>query len=338
MANSYVKRTRWYITWSKLKSFALCEYLYKLKYVDEIDLEEKEARHFVLWTAFHYIMEYGTEKFLEKYYIDEWLVKAKQLKAILEHNKDRDEEQIKEAKKRLLPEIRAEYMRITWNDGKIELTPSEWRDLVWMYEECLKQEIWDMWSEYDKEQRIHVSYRSLQLSWQLDRVSFYDKDKRRYTMQEIDDMLWPLERTDQKKIVNSLWIRGIIRDFKTTRDLERLKKEIEFTGDTKYDYVFSMSFYYTLVYVKYSILSDVYVDAIEKKDPYVSVTIWIPEWMLKDKLREITQLLDRLIDCQKTGEYKLPTREELITNKEIKRYARHIPVKQTEPILIDMMI
>ena len=75
MSKDYVLDTRLFITASKAKSFYKCPMLYKLVYLDEVDAtefgEEETAQHFLVGTAFHYIMERGKDAFLEKYRIAE---------------------------------------------------------------------------------------------------------------------------------------------------------------------------------------------------------------------------------------------------------------------------
>lgn len=74
MSKQYIEENRGVITASKLKCFLRNPEEYYLQYVKEVDLEQEDKRHFIVGSAFDDLVSYGEEFFLEKYYIDEWLV------------------------------------------------------------------------------------------------------------------------------------------------------------------------------------------------------------------------------------------------------------------------
>ena len=335
---NYAQKTKWCITWSKLKVFNRDQLLYKLIYEDMVEIEEEEKRYFVTWSAFHHIMEYWPQDFLEHYYIDEWLVKKKQLEYILDyHWENRDADKIKEAKKRLLPDVRAEYMKLVWADAKIELTPAEGRDCLGMYEEALKQPMRDLGWDYIKEHRFEAMYRWLKLTAQLDRLLVTDKNWKRYTIEEIDDLLLGKHKEEQKKVIWELWLESTIRDFKTSWDIGRLHKEMMYWDESK-DYILSMSFYYTIIYVLYGLESSVYLDVIEKSAPYVTDTIKLLPWILQNCLKEkIKPLLDSVIKSQETWIYDHKAREQRVMNSKAKKYIQYHPeYLQSSPTVLEL--
>jgi len=382
---NYAEKTKWCITWSKLKVFNHDPLLYKLMYVDMVEIEEKqEKRYFVTWTAFHHIMEYWTESFLESYYIDEWLVKSKiieELKSLLTRKysdseidkfseilkwivvytdvvKQRIQEKadsLKTEKSKQkyvdllenlnelemvnwleLPELRNVYYKNT-TDTKIELTPAEWRDCLGMYEEALKQPMRDLGGEYIKEYRFECMYKNLKLTAQLDRIWIEDKNGKRYKIDEIDSLLLRKHKEEQKKVITELWLTSIIRDFKTSWDLGRLHKELIYWDESK-DYILSMSFYYTIIYVLYGLESTVYLDVIEKSSPYVTDTITLLPWILENSLREkIKPLLERIIKCEESGEYEHRSRDQRVMDNKAKHYIKYHPeYLQKSPTIIEL--
>ena len=336
--NDYAHKTFWSITASKAKQFRKDPLLYKIKYLDLICEEDQEKKCFLVGTAFHYIMEFWKEAFLEKYYIDEWLVKKKLAEYVIDfHWDDRDTEKIKSFKKLLLPEVRAEYMKITNNEWKIELTPAEWRDIIGMYGSALEQPLRDMWSQYINEHRFEAMYWPLKLSAQLDRRSVSDSNGMILDLSSINELLYWKARDEQKKIINDLGLVSSIRDFKTCWDIAKLHKELKRWDESK-DYIFSMSFYYCIVYVLYGLESTVYLDVVESKAPYVTDTISVADYILKDSLEtKIKHTLDSIIKAEKTGEYACRSRDERITDSSAKLYLKHHPdYKQTVPTVLEI--
>lgn len=158
MANSYIEENRWFITASKLKYFL--EYwpeAYKLKFIDEVQLEEEDKKCFTLWTALDDLLSYGRKFFEEKYYIDEWLLleelKARIWKENLHWKEKKDE----------LLEI------MYWD--RIRLTKSDWENILWAYKECMRQPLVDMWSDYLHQEVIEIEFEWMPLRMKLDRLS-----------------------------------------------------------------------------------------------------------------------------------------------------------------------
>lgn len=251
MPSQYVERTRWIITASKLKCFLNNPVEFKLKYVDEVEIEWEDKRCFVVGWAFDYLIAEWEEKFLEKYFIDEWLVKDELLqKAIEKNNKLEDTEKIDEKllKKRLLPQLRA-YVYEWRDEAKIRLTPAEWRDIMGMYREVMRQPIADMWSKYETHHQIQAKYKSLTIWGELDRFSLEKK---------------------------------LIRDWKTTGRIDFFEYDMENT----FDYVMSMAFYYTLVKINYDIDCEVILDVIHKNAPYQFIAYKLDKQTLYHKMME----------------------------------------------------
>jgi hypothetical protein len=335
---SYASKTQWSITASKIKCFEKDQLLYKLIYEDLIEIEDKQdKRCFVIWEAFHYLMEYWTDQFFTKYYIDEWLVKEKLLNKILEHHTDWSDDQVKESKKWLLPEVRAEYMKITNNEWKIELTPAEGRDLIWMYQSALSQPFRDMWWLYIKEHRFQAKYNWLNLSAQLDRWCVEDWNYERYNFEQVQDLLWGKDKSEQKQIISELWLTSHIRDFKTVWDISRLKSDMKWKPDSfAHGYITSMAFYYTIIYILFGLETTVYLDLIESSAPYPTDVLSIPSSTLTQKIPKIKGILDSIIKCKESWEYSTRSREERIEDREAIPYIQYHPeYKQTSPSFIE---
>jgi len=260
MSSSYVERTRGHITASKLKCFLNNPVEYKLKFVDEIPLEEEDKRYFVVGGAFDYLVAEWEEKFLQKYYIDDWLVKEELYQKALE----RWEIAKEVLSKWKLPELRA-YIYNGRDEAKIRLTPWEWKSLMWMYREIIRQPLADMWSNYQTHHTIQAKYKTLVIWWELDRFS---KEK---------------------------WL---IRDWKTTGRIDFFEYDMENT----YDYIMSMAFYYTLAKVHYDIDCDVILDVVHKNEPYQFIAYKLDKQILFQKMMDkVKPWLDKLIEAYETN-------------------------------------
>jgi len=73
MSKEYIEKTRDSMTASKLKAVFLDPLYFKLKYIDELNAkeEEDEERHYIVGTAFHYLMEHGIDQFSAVYNISD---------------------------------------------------------------------------------------------------------------------------------------------------------------------------------------------------------------------------------------------------------------------------
>jgi len=157
---TYIEDNRWYITASKLKYFlSYWPEAYKLKYIDEIIVEEEEKDYFTVWNAFDDLVSYWEEKFFEKYYIDEWLLKADLIEKLWE-----------DYKKMSVYELRKEYY-----GDKIRLTIWQWEQILWMYKETKRQPLADVWSDYMVQEEIIAEFEWLPLRMKLDRLNLEKK-------------------------------------------------------------------------------------------------------------------------------------------------------------------
>lgn len=155
--NRYIEENRWYITASKLKYFiTYWPEAYKLKYIDEIPAKEIEAPYFLMWNAFDDLVSFGEDFFQEKYYIDEWLLKADLIERLWD----------KCTWKEKVSELQDMYY---WE--KIRLTQSQWDQILGMYAEAKRQPLADLWWEYSVQEAIICEYNWLKLRMKLDRFS-----------------------------------------------------------------------------------------------------------------------------------------------------------------------
>lgn len=360
MSKDYIVDTRWVITASKAKSFYKCPMLYKLVYLDEVDAtefgEEETAQHFLVGTAFHYIMEKGKDAFLEKYRIAEWYIKDELSDLIYKRYVDeligsgisedeiakQSDDKRKQLKKMLLPQLRIEWYgnSIEW---KIPLTEKEGKSILRCYENIMKQPIWDMGSEYIREERFSAKYKTLSkpISLKPDRIKFFDKNGKHYTKDEMDKLLLGKPSDEKLKIVADLGLKWVLRDFKTTRSISKLKDDIlmsyNSTATEWYGYVFSMAFYYTVIYALYCVECEVYLDLAELTRPYPTQVLSIPASKLKSKLKEvIIPTLEAMIEAETTGEYKYPSPDDILSDSELRKYFRYFPnSRQSEPEYLD---
>lgn len=346
MVSKYVEDTRWKITASKLKVFLLCEEAFKIQYVDEVSIEAKEeSRSFILGTAFHDLMEYGKEFFLEKYSIADSFLKADFIEKIAE----RDWTPEKELKKKLLPELRELFYGSSDRaeiQKKIRLTPAEGRDLLWMYEAVVQKPMRDLGWYADKEERLEAKFKGLKLSAKPDRLLFYAwdtedvreiTDDMRIPLSEIIELLGWQSKMEQTMIIKDMNLKCIIRDFKTTSDLWRMKKDLANDRGDKFWYIVSMAFYYTIVYALFNIESSVWLDVIEKSDPYATDIIALPQRLLQDRLKTvIIPWLDKLNKAMESWEFAPTDRQSVLANPMLKPYYKYLSIEQEEPSYVDL--
>lgn len=253
---TYIQENDWYITASKLKCFLRNPQEYYLQYVKKIEIEEEDKRCFVVGSAFDDLVSYWEEYFLEKYYIDEWLL-VDDLKTKLTE-KHWETIDWKEISKMKLPELRYYHYNLTTD--KIRLTEKEWKNIIKMYREIKRQPLADYGNDwYEKQKVIIASYKNLKLKGTLDR---FDKEK---------------------------WI---IRDWKTTGRFDSFEYDMEET----FDYVMSMAFYFILAKIEYWIDCDVILDVVHKNAPYQFVAYRLDKQTLLQKtVSKIKPWLEALI-------------------------------------------
>ena len=341
---SYISDTRGIITASKLKDFILCEKLYKVKRLNEVCISEEIPDRATLWEAFHYLVEVWFDKRSERYQITEKFLKADLIELIAsrEISEESKQAKIKELWKLLLPQLREEYY---WKDkreemqGKIELTPAESNMMIGMYESIYKQHLRDMQGIYTKERRFEAHYWWLKIGFKPDRICFYIKWEQ-CTVENIDDIKKWMSEEDRIWFVKDMQVTCLIRDYKTVWQLDKMLNELRYDNETSNWYVMSMSFYYACIYALYKVESDVYIDAVEKSEPYKTSVISIPKSRMKEKLVGIIKpWLDRLIKCTKEDKREEPSRDELLSNKKLSWFYKYFDnCIQEKPTIIDLAL
>lgn len=283
--DKYIKENEWYVTASKLKYFLSFWWeAYDLKFnqkikLDEDDEDEKDPERVTTWNAFDDLKSYWQEAFFEKYYIDEWLTVDKMIAIIWKSNI------VWKPKKDELLEM------LYWN--KIRLTKWQWKMILWMYRETLRQPIIDSSWEYLHQQEIIIEYMWIPLRMKLDRLS--------------------LEKQ-------------LIRDWKTVWRFDRFEYDIE----TTFDYVLSMAFYFIWVKVKYWVSCDVILDALWKTKPYPYIWYKLNKENLLDAVEmKIKPGLIALKECMDTWVWKSVYPINYETEN---RYGQIISYKKWEPI------
>lgn len=343
---SYISDTRGIITASKLKDFITCEKLYKVKRLDETCISEEQPDRATLGEAFHYLVEVWFDKRSERYQITEKFLKAELIDMIA--NREISEE-AKEAKRKelsratvLLPHLRKLYYGdearevMQW---KIELTPSESDMMIGMYESIYKQPLRDMSWVYTKERRFEANYWPLKIWFKPDRLCFF-VDWEQVDVDFIDNIKSTMSENERAIYVCDKNISCLIRDYKSVGQLDKMIKEMMYEWETSTGYVLSMSFYYACIYALYKVESDVYIDAVEKSEPYKTEVISIPRSWMKEKLVSVVKpWLDRLIKCTKENKREEPTRAELIDNKKLSQFYKYFDVStQDKPRMIDILL
>lgn len=335
-ADQYVIANDWYITASKLKVFAKNPEEYKLQYIDKINIPTDARHFVLWTAfddLVTYRIKYGNnQKYtyeteqglsdnpffdiamwlqiqlkentvvdetqlrmkvrLSKYYMDEWLVtdwlKAELIKRPIDKRYWLTDIAIKKMK---LPELRKVYYRDPSN-VKVRLTPWEAQKVMWMYREVLRQPNMDMFARRWTQTKIETKYNGAKIRWTLDRFALVDKDNNRYLPEEVDEFVEIQGRAKRQELVKSEQITGIIRDRKTCWNMDRFEYDMEET----FDYVLSMSFYYILAFAKYGVKSSVYLDVLNKQEPYWSYIYRLRPDRIVDKIQNtIKPLIDDLI-------------------------------------------
>lgn len=264
-----------------------------------INLEE-DKRHFVIGRAFDDLVSYGEDYFMDRYYIDEWLVVDELRQELLKRPEDkrfwRSNWAVLKAK---LPELRRLYYRDP-GDKKIRLTPWEWKIVMWMYREACRQKLTDMNGLYGKQVMVEWKYNWIPIRWCLDRLIFIDKNDKRYSPAMVDEMLLYGKMDERLKMVEELQIYAVLRDWKTSGNIDNIEYDIEET----FDYILSMSFYFILVWVKYKVVSKkVMLDVLGKKEPFPYIGYMLKHDRIEWKVKELIKpWIDSLILAYKTND------------------------------------
>lgn len=255
------------------------------------------GRHFIIGTAFDDLLTFWADRRGEKYYIDDWLRKADLIAKLIERPEDRRRWfSLNAIKSAWLDILRWIYYDDT-NQEKIRLTPAEGRDMMGMYREACRQKLADVQGVYSRRKIIEAEYMGLKIRGELDRFIFSNDKGERYTCDYIDDMIATKGRDYWLQFAHDNQLFWVIRDWKTCGRLDSLEFDIEET----FDYVASMSFYYTLVYIHYWVESKyVVLDVLGKSEPYPYIWYMLQGHRIKNKIKEyIKPWLEALIEAYK---------------------------------------
>lgn len=159
--DNYIRENFWYITASKLKCFIQSPEQFFLKYIKELpELQEKEKRHFIIWTAIDDYISYWENEFNKKYFIDECLLKWELEERLNAIGIDPKWLKVDDMKSVI-------YWDIT---SKIRLTAWEWIMINWIIKEFNRQTLFDKLWWYENQKTYIWQYKSLKLKWTLDRT------------------------------------------------------------------------------------------------------------------------------------------------------------------------
>ena len=279
--NDYVEKNRWYITASKLKYFlTYWPEAYYHKFVLEEKSEEENKDYYITWTAFDDLLSYWKDFFFDNYYIDEWLLKDDLIEMCKNLWLDTSW-RIEDLRK-----------RIYWD--KVKLTKAQGEQIVWMYNEAMRQPLVDLWNpNYEKQKTIECKFEWMKLRGTLDRLSLKD---------------------------------NMIRDWKTSGQFQNFEYNLE----TTFDYILSMSFYYVLVKVQYNQECDVILDVFGKNKPYPYMWYKLDKPRLLSSLEnKIIPWLRALRECMKKDKRESIYPIDFVTQN---RYGDVITHKKWEPI------
>jgi len=105
--------------------------------------------------------------------------------------------------------------------------------------------------------------------------------------------------------------KKLIRDWKTSWNIENIEWDIENT----FDYVTSMSFYYVLWYLNDWFESDVLLDIVSKNWPYTSMIYRLTTEKLRKKMNNyIKPELEKLSQCLETNNREFKDRYEAMNS------------------------
>lgn len=298
---------RHFVIWNAFDDLVTYRVLYwnneKYKYETEEGLSKNPFFDVAMWMQVQLKVDSEVDrnmiwmkKRLEKYYMDEWLVKAELQSKLKSRSIERrfwyTEAAINNMK---LPELRRLYY-LDAEEKKVRLTPWESEKIMWMYREILRQPKMDMFGRRWTQVCIETKYNEAKIRGTLDRFVFVDSDDNRYLPEEVDEYIESEGRDARMSLVKEQWIYWVIRDWKTSWNMDTFEYDMEET----FDYVLSMSFYFVLALAKYWVKSHVFLDVLSKKDPYWSYVYRLKPDRILDKIKYyIKPLIDDLIRAYK---------------------------------------
>jgi benzoyl-CoA reductase/2-hydroxyglutaryl-CoA dehydratase subunit BcrC/BadD/HgdB len=152
-------------------------------------------------------------------------------------------------------------------------------------------------------------------------VFWSDNDKdTRITIEEMDDIMKEMNREERKAFAEDQKLRCMIRDYKTAADPRKIWYEIKEYGDTKTGYVFSMAFYYLIVWARYGVKSEVCLDVIKSKSNFLNYTHHIPSEIMVAKMNTITGVIDSIVEAEKTEERGTITIQDIFDGNKLSNY------------------
>jgi hypothetical protein len=163
MTNSYIERTRWFETASKVKIFIQSPEAYAKTFIEEIALKERDPKCFIIGTAFDDYLSHGADYFFDKYFLDEGLLVSEMVERCIERGITVES---KESKDSLMKKLYGNF------DKKTRLTAMDAENVMGMIAEAMRQPLWDVpnW-EYEAQKVVQCEYKGLKLQGTLDRLS-----------------------------------------------------------------------------------------------------------------------------------------------------------------------
>lgn len=297
------------------------------------------------------MMDYAIAEFNKRYWISDGLVMDELRQNILQRIAQELKEQGKDEMdigmeleaqgKRLrkttirLADLREEWHGTTvWADIKerISLTPTEGKMVLWMFEALMSQPIMDVMNKYTKEQTITATYScehgDVEIWTKPDRLCIYRVENlvevERWTLDEYMEIVKDMSIQEKMDYAKKNNIRWILRDWKSTQSIKKIRKELIHDRETAFGYVFSMSTYFTILYIHTGIQFETWLDLVEKQEPFLTESIALSTSLLYEKMtKEVIPTLKDLAKTKITQEWTEPDREEILNSTEMMKYYKH---------------
>lgn len=154
--DGYIKKNRWFVTASMLKTFEKSPEAYFLTYILEVNQEEKESSALKMGTMVDDYISYWEKKFFEKYYLDEGFLKPDLVAMCNEELID--------------PTGTKEVLEARLFAGKIKISTAEKIKCFWMLDEWKRQPLFDFTGNYETQKVLTTEYKWLKLKATLDRL------------------------------------------------------------------------------------------------------------------------------------------------------------------------